>query len=204
MRIAIFGTTGAGKTTLAKALSKTLNYDLILEPIHKNPYFDDFYKDVSQNAFKMQIFMLTLRAEQMYETKNQDNIIFDRTIIEDPIFMKLKNQNGLITDLDFATYLSFFNNVILETMANSSNKINFDLVIYLKASNEVCLKRIHERARETELKIDNEFWMNLNSLYEKQYQEYKDKLPFIVIDANNDSLEAKVNEILKEIERLKE
>ncbi|ASZ09317.1 deoxynucleoside kinase [Mesoplasma chauliocola] len=201
MRIAIFGTTGAGKTTICNELSKKTNYKLVLEPTDKNPYFDEFYKDIKQNGFKMQIFMLMLRTEQLYSTKNEDNIIFDRSIIEDPIFMKLKYENDLISELDYQTYLRFFKNVIFETVDNSKHRISFDLIVYLKVSSKVAFERIKKRGIQKEIDLGPDFWNKLNYLYEEKYQEYKNQLPFIVIDADNLDLNYKVDIILNEIEK---
>ena len=58
MRIAIFGTVGAGKSTVSSEISKRLGYEVFPEPIDDNPYFDDYYKDLKNTVFKMQIYML--------------------------------------------------------------------------------------------------------------------------------------------------
>jgi len=56
--IAIEGVIGAGKTTLAKALSQRFNGRLVLERFDENPFLSDFYKNPVQNAFTTQIFFL--------------------------------------------------------------------------------------------------------------------------------------------------
>jgi deoxyadenosine/deoxycytidine kinase len=61
MRIAIFGTVGAGKTTLIENLLKRLpdTYQVFLEPMDENPYFKDFYNEGAANDeslnYKMEI-----------------------------------------------------------------------------------------------------------------------------------------------------
>lgn len=52
MKIAVFGTVGAGKTKVSEELCKQLNYNLFKEPLEENPYFKDFYQDMEGFAFK--------------------------------------------------------------------------------------------------------------------------------------------------------
>ena len=48
--VAIEGTIGVGKTSLANLLSEKLKAKLILEAFEDNPFLSDFYEDPESNA----------------------------------------------------------------------------------------------------------------------------------------------------------
>ncbi|ASZ09316.1 deoxynucleoside kinase [Mesoplasma chauliocola] len=202
MKIAIFGTVGAGKSSISQELSNRLKFEIFPEPIDENPYFEDYYKDIKSYAFRMQIFMLTARSKQLFAAKDLKNKIFDRTIIEDPIFMNVGHKMGNVDDTDYKTYCDFFQYVVSENLKYPNDRLKFDLVVYLKVSDETSIRRINERGRSAELSIDNEYWRVLNESYEEYYQEHKNDFPFLVIDANNDDLNCKVEEVLAHIEKI--
>ena len=52
--IAIEGSIGVGKTSLAKILANKLESKLILEEFEDNPFLADFYKDSHHYAFQTQ------------------------------------------------------------------------------------------------------------------------------------------------------
>ncbi|SYV96002.1 Deoxyguanosine kinase, partial [Mycoplasma putrefaciens] len=158
MRIAIFGTVGAGKSTVSKEISKRLGYEIFPEPIEENPYFDDYYKDLKATVFKMQIYMLTARSKQLKQAQQLKDIIFDRTILEDPIFMKVNYDLGNVNPTDYKTYIDFYDNVVLENLKLPDERVKFDIVIYLKVSTKTSIKRIAQRGRPQELLIDNSYW----------------------------------------------
>ena len=48
--IAIEGPIGIGKTTLAKRLASSFNYDTLLEDAEENPFLERFYQDQKPNT----------------------------------------------------------------------------------------------------------------------------------------------------------
>jgi len=48
---------GAGKTTLATALAKTLNLPVYYEPVIDNEYLADFYQNPSKYSFALQVLL---------------------------------------------------------------------------------------------------------------------------------------------------
>ncbi len=54
--IAIEGSIGAGKTTLAQLLAKEYEARLVLEVDEENPFIDKFYEDRETYAFQTQVF----------------------------------------------------------------------------------------------------------------------------------------------------
>ena len=157
MRIAIFGTVGAGKSTVSSEISKRLGYEVFPEPIDDNPYFDDYYKDLKNTVFKMQIYMLAARSKQLKQAQNLKNIIFDRTILEDPIFMQVNHDLGNVNDIDFKTYNDFYENVILENLKIPDERVKFDIVISLKVSTKKAKERIAKRGRSSEMLVDDDY-----------------------------------------------
>lgn len=196
MRIALFGTVGAGKSTVSERISKELGYEIFPEPIDNNPYFDSYYEDMEANVFKMQIYMLAARSRQLTEAKQLENVIFDRTILEDPIFVKVNHDLKLMNDVDFKTYNDFYENVIIPSLGN---RAEFDLVIYLKVSTDKAIQRIKERGRVQELDTDKIYWETLNSRYDDYFNKRKDMFEFLVIDAETDDLEVKMEQIMNKI-----
>ncbi|ADR24460.1 deoxynucleoside kinase [Mycoplasma leachii PG50] len=186
MKIAIFGTVGAGKSTISQEISKRLGYEIFKEPVEKNPYFEQYYKDLKKTVFKMQIYMLTARSKQLKQAKNLENIIFDRTLLEDPIFMKVNYDLNNVDQIDYNTYIEFYNNVVLENLKIPENKLNFDIVIYLKVSTKTAISRIKKRGRAEELLIGDEYWETLNKNYEEFYKQNIYNFPFFVVDAELD------------------
>lgn len=63
--IAIEGTIGAGKTSLATMLSHELNTRLILEQFEDNDFLPKFYKDPSKYAFPLELSFLAARFQQL-------------------------------------------------------------------------------------------------------------------------------------------
>ncbi|WP_338985422.1 deoxynucleoside kinase [Spiroplasma endosymbiont of Diplazon laetatorius] len=196
MRIAIFGTVGAGKSTVSEEISKNLGYEIFPEPIDNNPYFDDYYKDMEANVFKMQIYMLTARSQQLIEARTLENVIFDRTILEDPIFVAVNHDLKTMNDTDYKTYTDFYEHVVIPNLAH---RAKFDLVIYLKVSTDKAIERIKERGRSQELDTPREYWETLNNKYDDFFERRKHMFDFLVVDAETDNLEEKMEVIMNKI-----
>ncbi|WP_400254722.1 deoxynucleoside kinase [Spiroplasma endosymbiont of Cleonymus obscurus] len=156
MKIVLSGVVGVGKSTISRELAKLLKYKIMDEPVTSNPYLDDFYQNPLEYAFKMQVFMLMARSKQLKEAQNFNNVIFDRSILEDPIFVEvLKAQNNM-NDRDYEVYLNFYNNVIISSLYFDP-QIKPDLIVYLKANLENTIERINLRGRESEKHVPHEY-----------------------------------------------
>ena len=56
--IAVEGAIGVGKTTLAKRLAASFNYQTLLEDAEQNPFLESFYRNRKQAALATQLFFL--------------------------------------------------------------------------------------------------------------------------------------------------
>jgi len=165
--IVIDGIIGAGKTTLTKAIADKTGWIPYLEPVKSNPYLDDFYKVINGTKenngepVMMQIFLLNKRFEDHRNIiANNKNCLQDRTIWGDNIFAKNMYESGFISQLDYCTYLSLFNNMQRDLVAPS-------LIVYLDVSPKTARSRIHQRNRLAEQNINLEYLNNLSRSYNK-------------------------------------
>ena len=67
--IAVEGPIGVGKTTLAKRLAQSFNYETLLERAEENPFLDRFYHNPRQHALATQLLFLFQRAQQMQQLR---------------------------------------------------------------------------------------------------------------------------------------
>ena len=70
--IAIEGPIGVGKTSLARRLAETFNYDILLEKSEDNPFLDRFYQNPRQHALATQLFFLFQRTQQLQNIRQDD------------------------------------------------------------------------------------------------------------------------------------
>lgn len=171
--IAVEGVIGAGKTTLADMLSKTIGSSIILEEFEQNPFLEEFYSDPKRYAFQTQIFFLLSRFRQVQEMRQVD--LFRQKIVSDYLFEK---------DRIFATLnLSEKEMKLYDGIARLMEKEipAPDLVIYLQASTKRLMENISRRGRSYEKNMDPEYIAALNELYNKFFFHYS-KAPVLVIN----------------------
>lgn len=176
--IAIAGNIGSGKTTLALKLAKHYGWKAELEAVDHNPYLADFYKDMRQWSFHLQVFFLNSRFRQVQKINQSEiPIIQDRTIYEDAhIFAKNLHDSKLISERDYVNYFELF-----ESMSSFVKAP--DLLIYLKADIPKLVDQIQKRGREYEQSISIEYLKKLNDHYEEWIGNYKEGR-LLLIDAN--------------------
>lgn len=197
MHIAITGNIGAGKTTLARKLAEHYKWDVLYEAVEGNPYLADFYDNMSQWSFHLQIFFLNSRFAQAQQIRSMhyQTVVQDRTIFEDAfIFAKNLNESGLMSNRDYQNYLALYRSI------NKSIQPP-DIIIYLKADLPKLRKQIQKRGREFEQSISDEYLLNLNTLYEDFAHQYLEGT-LITIDVNDLDFESNQDDfglILKEV-----
>lgn len=179
MHVAIAGNIGAGKTTLTRLLAKNFHWKAQFEDVDQNPYLDDFYNNMEQWAFNLQIYFLGSRFEQIKQIRESgENIIQDRTIHEDAhIFASNLHDMGLLMTRDYENYLTVFN--LMNSFVQAP-----DLLIYLRASIPTLVKQIQLRGREYESSISIEYLSRLNDRYEEWVKSYKEG-KLLIIDVDN-------------------
>jgi deoxyadenosine/deoxycytidine kinase len=174
--IAIEGSIGVGKTSLAKILGEYLKAELILEKTNENPFLKNFYKDKSKYGFQTQTFFLLNRYAQQIELKQRN--LFNTVTVSDYIFQKDKLFASMIlNDNEFSLYENIFN-LLKEKIPTP------DLVIFLQASTEVLMSRIRHRSRHFEKDIDFEYIDKINRAYNNYFFQYEDS-PLLVITTSN-------------------
>ena len=174
--IAIEGTIGVGKTSLANMMSKELGARLVLEAFEENPFLPDFYKDPERYAFQTQLFFLLQRYRQQQELRQVD--MFQNLLITDYMFVK----DRLFASLN----LSEKEMHLYDTVANllERNIIKPDMVIYLQADTDTLMKNIAQRGREMETEITYEYIDALSQVYTEYFFRYQDT-PLVIINTNN-------------------
>lgn len=195
MKIVLAGVVGVGKSTISAKLAEKLNFKVMEEPVADNPYLDDFYANPKEYAFKLQVFMLMARSKQLKAAIDEDNVIFDRSILEDPIFVEVLKAQNNISERDYQVYYDFYNHVVVSSLYFDP-KIKPDLIVYLQVTTDNAIERIAQRGRESEKHVDAAYWALLNQKYDEWYQKTKEKLPFLVVDTNTKSSDEVASEIL--------
>jgi len=174
--IAVEGAIGAGKTTLAKRLAETFNYDTLLEKAEENPFLERFYQDRAHNALPTQLFFLFQRAQQIQELRQDDLFqpvrVADFLIDKDPLFAKTT-----LDDDELAIYQQVYDRLTIDAPAP-------DLVIYLQAPVNTLMRRIKHRGITAEQTIDNDYLETLNEAYTRFFHFY-DRSPLLIVNAND-------------------
>jgi len=174
--IAVEGTIGVGKTSLAKILGERLEAKLILEEFEENPFLVDFYKDAERFAFQTQLFFLLSRYRQQQELQQTD--LFTKALISDYMFIKDRLFAALnLNDKEMGLYNSVAR--ILEKNVSSP-----DMVIFLQSDTDRLMLNIKKRVREYEKSIDWKYIDALNQIYNEFFFRY-DKSPLLIINTND-------------------
>jgi deoxyguanosine kinase len=146
MRIELLGGMGIGKTTLCNVLSE-IGYNCILEDLGENPFLAKMYDDPNGFRFPSQMwFILSKYAELQSELKSNEINIIDQSVLNVRAYTNL-----LFRDHKHEKEWALING-LFEYIEDKFGVP--DLQIYLKASPEIQMKRIHARNRDYELDVD--------------------------------------------------
>jgi deoxyadenosine/deoxycytidine kinase len=174
--IVIEGPIGAGKTSLARAISARLGTALMLEDPEANPFLARFYRDRERYALQTQLFFLFQRAQQVRDLNQTDLFrqvtVADFMLEKDPLFARLT-----LNDEEFTLYRTIYEHLKLRAPAP-------DLVIYLQASAEVLIERVRRRAAGYEQGISDEYLVRLADAYARYFHGYV-AAPLLIVNSDN-------------------
>ena len=173
--IAVEGPIGVGKTTLARRIADTFDYDLLLEEAELNPFLERFYQNRQQTALATQLFFLFQRVQKITELKQRDMFdqarVADFVLEKDPLFARINLEPD-----EFTLYEKVFSKMRVDAPVP-------DLVIYLQASPDRLLERIDRRGIDAERLIDHQYLEQLNEVY-SEFFLYYDAAPLLIVNAN--------------------
>jgi len=189
--IAIEGTIGVGKSSLAKILGERLDAKLILEEFEDNPFLADFYKQPERYAFQTQLFFLLSRFRQQQLLQQTD--LFIKTLVSDYMFVKDRLFAALnLNDKEMSLY-----NAVAKILEKSISIP--DMVIFLQSDTDRLMYNIKIRGREYEKMIDWKYIDALNQMYNECFFRY-DSSPLLIINTNDIDFVNNKNDLEKILE----
>ncbi|AIF41950.1 deoxynucleoside kinase [Virgibacillus sp. SK37] len=181
--MAIEGPIGIGKTSLAKKLSVHYDFHLLREIVEENPFLGKFYDDIDEWSFQTEMFFLCNRFKQLEDIKKKylkknKAVIADYHISKNMIFAKRTLQADKIDKYEQIYH------ILTDDMPVPN------MMIYLHASLDTILERIHKRGRDIEQNIKPSYLAQLAQDYEDYMNEFEILHPDIpVIRINGDEMD---------------
>ena len=178
--IAIEGTIGAGKTTLASRIANDFNGKLVLEEFEgdKNPFLPKFYKEPEKYSFQLEMTFLALRFQQLKDKLSvldlfHDFIISDYYVAKSLIFSK----NNLQDD-EYQLFSRFFNIIF-------SDMPKHELLVYLYSDVERLQANIRKRGRSYEQEISDAYLENIQQGYFDFLRQQQNNMRILLLDTND-------------------
>ncbi len=211
MKIIISGTTGVGKSTTVELLQerfKKENKKVIVlgELVVDSPYFDLYFKDLTEWGFLAQLDFLFERFKQFLSAQsnynNEDTIvIYDRHFIEDKIFAELQKIKDSVPE----GLRNVYNHIYKQLIEIADFFEKPDYFILLKSSYDTVLERMNKRGRDQEKKFENAYWQDLYYRYysKKSHRDNFKKIAknFREIDTDELSPSQVIDFLMKQINK---
>lgn len=166
------GNIGSGKTSLIDFFSRTYPGRVFpaSEPIHKwrdvrgHNLFHLLASDPAKFAFPFQQYV-QLTMTQVHRSIPPDGMqakLMERSLYSARFcFVENLHASGLMTDAEFAVYEEYFH------FLTRDPELRVDLILYLKASPDVCLQRALSRKRKEESGLTIDYLTRLDQLHDK-------------------------------------
>ena len=178
MHIVIAGNIGSGKSTLTRMLAHHYGWTPRFESVDRNPYLEDYYRDIHRWSFNLEVYFLKERFRDLIAiAQSPGTIIQDRSIFEGVyVFMANNKAMGNLSDRDYNTFMELFEQMLTVVRLP-------DLMIYLRASVAHLVGNIQKRGRDYEQTMQLEYLENLNRRYEDFItRQYKGRVMIVEKD----------------------
>lgn len=156
--MAIEGNIGAGKTTLAEAISSDFNAKLVLERFADNPFLPKFYDDKSRYAFPLEMSFLADRYQQVQDDLGQLDLFKDFIVADYDIYKSLIFAKVTLQEEEYKLYRRLF-----ELMYKEIKRP--ELFVFLFQSTEQLIKNIKKRGRKYEKNIEPDYLESIQKGY---------------------------------------
>ena len=177
--VAIEGTIGAGKTTLATRIANDFNGKLVLEEFEgdKNPFLPKFYKEPEKYSFQLEMTFLALRFQQLKDKLSNldlfhDFIISDYYVAKSLIF----SRNNLQED-EYDLFSRFYNIIF-------ANIPKPELLVYLYLDVDHLQYNIRKRGRSYEQTISNAYLEDIQQGYFEFIRQEQNNMRILMLDTN--------------------
>lgn len=134
MVIALEGLPGAGKTTTAARLASALDADAVCETTHDHPFLTSVYRDDERFDLEVELAFLLLHASAWRAIDRTELSVTDFSPYKDILFA----DDMLTVPADHDVFTRVYERLYTDVPPA-------DLVIYLRASPELCLDRARWR-----------------------------------------------------------
>lgn len=192
LHIAFEGPIGVGKTSLARRLAQQLNYRLVLESPHANPYLSRFYHRRKENAFRTQMAFLIDRFKLLSNLGQGDlfsqGVVTDFTLNKDRIYASLN-----LDPEEFRLYNHMFE--VLQAYCHAP-----DAIVFVRADSRALHQAVMRRKLVYESNIEGAYVTGLCEAYQN-WADHAAAAPLVTVHAdplaarppNDDTFQAIVN-----------
>ncbi|MBV2245826.1 MAG: deoxynucleoside kinase [Lentimicrobium sp.] len=174
--IAIEGTIGAGKTSLATMLAARHQTRLVLEQFEDNDFLPKFYRNPEKYAFPLELSFLASRFQQMKSEMALSDLFKPVTISDYFINKSLIFARKTLADDEYALYSRLFSIINLSLPKP-------DLLVYLYLSIDRLKSNIKLRGRPYEQDIETQYLEKIQQGYFEYIRQQSD-MRILIIDAN--------------------
>lgn len=175
--LVIEGNIGAGKTSLAEAMSRRFNTRLILERFEENSFLPMFYADPQRYAFPLEMSFLADRYQQLKEELFRTDLFLQGIISDYIVDKSLIFARKTLNQDEYLLYKKLFE--IVHSFLPKP-----ELLVYLHCSTDSLLRNIRKRGREYERDIKADYLQKIHESY-MEFIRSKPEASILVIESDN-------------------
>ncbi len=174
--IAIEGSIGAGKTSLATKIANEHNGRLILEQFDDNPFLAKFYDNPERYAFPLELSFLAERYQQLRTELSNQELFHDFTISDYFLNKSVIFARKTLNEDEYQLFFRLFNIM-------NANLPRPELLVHLYVNTRRLQTNIQMRGRSYEQKIPDDYLEKIQSSY-FDYLKQQSKLRILLLDIN--------------------